>query len=110
LLILNFDKKGFSPYFNEQAKLNECPDKEGYVVYYTNRCPYTEYHATVSLAETVAKRKLNVKVIKLETIEQAQFSPISATIFPLFYNGKFITANLSLCMDNRFDKIISKIK
>ncbi|MCP4720045.1 MAG: hypothetical protein GY860_11360, partial [Desulfobacteraceae bacterium] len=46
--------------------------------------------------------------IKFETMEQAQASPSPATIFSLFYNGQFVTTDISVCMDTRFDKIINK--
>jgi GNAT superfamily N-acetyltransferase len=106
LLYLPFDDHAPVPHFNEQAKRGTCPDKNGYVVYYTNRCPYTDYHVTVSLTETAEKRNLNITVIQLETMEQAQAAPTPATIFSLFYNGQFVTTDLSVCMDSRFDKII----
>jgi len=108
LLYLSFNDKADVPYFNKPAKLGSSPEKNGYVVYYSNRCPYTEYHIKESLSETAKKRNLNIKVIKLETMEQAQSAPAPATIFSLFYNGKFVTTDLSACMDSRFDKIISK--
>lgn len=108
LLHLPFNDKAQLPYFNEDEKLAQAPDKNGYVVYYTNRCPYTEYHVKESLAETASKRKLEIKIIKLENIEQAQAAPTPATIFSLFYNGKFVTTDLSVCMDSRFDKIVGK--
>ncbi|SMP63751.1 N-acetyltransferase [Anoxynatronum buryatiense] len=107
LLSLRFNGKDSMPHFNEQAKRGKCPDDKGYVVYYSNRCPFTEYHVRESLAETVEKRQLNMKVIKLETMEQAQSAPTPATIFSLFYNGEFMTTDVSVCMDSRFDKIAS---
>jgi hypothetical protein len=58
------------------------------------------------LTETAEKRKLPLKIIKLDTIEKAQAAPTPATIFSLFYNGKFLTTDLSVCMDSRFDKIV----
>lgn len=108
LLCLQFNDKASLPHFNEEAKLGKCPEKNSYVVYYTNRCPYTEYHVKDSLAETAKKRQLNIQVIKLETVKQAQSAPTPATIFSLFHNGKFITTDVSVCMDSRFDKIVSK--
>lgn len=39
-------------------------------------------------------------------MEQVQNAPTPATIFTLFYNGKFITTDLSVCIDKRFDKIM----
>lgn len=107
LLYFPLNDKAQTPHFNKEAKFAEAPDKKGYVVYYTNRCPYTEYHIKESLSETAEKRHLNIKVIKLETIKHAQSAPTPATIFSLFYNGKFVTTDLSVCMDSRFDKIVS---
>jgi GNAT superfamily N-acetyltransferase len=95
-----------TPQFNNLAKRAEAPDKEGFVVYYSNRCPFTEYHVKESLAETAEKRKLDIKVIKLETMKQAQTAPSPATVFSLFHNGAFVTTDLSVCMDSRFDRIV----
>ena len=91
-------------------KSGECPHKEGLVAYYSNRCPFAEFHAQQSLTETAEKRNLALKIIKLETMEQAQNAPSPATIFSLFLDGKFVTTDLSVCMDSRFDKIINKAK
>lgn len=91
-------------------KSNDKIEKNGLVVYYSNRCPFSEYHVTTSLTETAEKRKLPLKIIKLDTMEQAQSAPKPATIFSLFYDGKFITTDLSVCMDSRFDKVIEKSK
>ena len=51
---------------------------------------------------------LPLKIIKLETMKQAQSAPSPATIFSLFLNEKFITTDLSICMDRRYDKVIAK--
>lgn len=109
LIALTFNEKANEPQFSESVKSGECPEKEGYVAYYSNRCPYSEYHVKVSLAETAKKRNLKLKTIKLETVEEAQNAPTPATIFSLFYNGKFVTTDISVCMESKFDKIMSKI-
>lgn len=106
LLVKKTNPKANNPKFNDFVRSGECADKNGLVIYYSNRCPFTEYHVTTSLTETAEKRKLPLKVIKLDTMEKAQASPTPATIFSLFYNGKFITTDLSACMDSRFDKIV----
>lgn len=108
LLAMKFDDNTKNPKFNEPVKSGECPDKKGIVVYYSNRCPFAEFHAKESLVETAEKRNLPLKVVKLDTLEKAQSAPTPATIFSLFYNGKFITTDLSSCMDSRFDKVIEK--
>jgi GNAT superfamily N-acetyltransferase len=96
------------PKFKTSAKLGEIETKDGLVAYYSNRCPFTEYHIHQSLVETAAKRKMPLEIIKLETMEEAQTAPSPATIFSLFYNGHFVTTDVSVCMDSRFDKILSK--
>ena len=110
LLAMNIDERDEKPSFNESVKSGECPIKEGIVVYYSNRCPFAEFHAKQSLVETAKNRNLPLTVIKLETIEQAQNAPSPATIFSMFLNGKFMTTDLSVCMDGRFDKVIDKLK
>lgn len=82
---------------------------EGCVVYYSNRCPFSEFHVSQSLVETCKARNIPLTVNKLETQEQAQSCPSPATIFSLYYNGEFVTTDISVCMDSRFDKIIGKL-
>ena len=106
LISLEFNETNHSPRFNDCVKSGECPDKTGCVVYYSNRCPYSEYHAQESLVESCKKRGIPLKIIKLETMEQAQSAPTPATIFSLFLNGTFVTTDISVCMDSRFDKIV----
>lgn len=108
LLVKKVNMDAQVPAFNESVKSGECEDKNGLVVYYSNRCPFAEFHAKSSLIETANKRNLVLKVIKLETIEQAQAAPCPATIFSLFYNGKFMTTDISVCMDSRFDKVMGE--
>lgn len=110
LMELTFSENISLPYFNGQTKIGSCPDTEGFVVYYSNRCPYTEFHIKKSLLETTNKRNIDIKVIKLDSLELAQSSPTPATIFSLYLDGKFLTTDISVCMDSRFDKIVSKIK
>jgi hypothetical protein len=110
LLSMSFDDKAEKPKFNESVRTGECPDKKGIVVYYSNRCPFAEYHAQTSLPETAKKRNIPLKVIKLNTKEEAQNCPSPATIFSLFLEGKFMTTDISACMDSRYDKVIEKAK
>ncbi len=108
LLVKKLDNHVENPTFNKTVETGECKNKDGLTVYFTNRCPFSEYHVTNSLVEVVKNRNLNLEVIKLETREEAQIAPTPATIFSLFYNGKFITTDISVCMESRFDKIIQK--
>lgn len=109
LLVKKLTESAENPKFNESVKSGQCADKDGIVVYYSNRCPFAEFHAKSSLVETAKNRNLPLKVIKLKTMEEAQNAPSPATIFSLFLNGKFLTTDLSVCMDSRYDKVMSKI-
>jgi GNAT superfamily N-acetyltransferase len=109
LLVKKINPEAANPTFKASVKNNEKIEKNGLVVYYSNRCPFSEYHVTTSLTETARKRNLPLKVIKLETIKEAQSAPTPATIFSLFYNGEFVTTDISVCMDSRFDKVMEKI-
>ena len=106
LLVKKLNLKAENPSFNPSVQSGECSEKNGLVVYYTNRCPFSEYYVNTELTKTAENRKLSLKLIKLETMEQAQSAPTPATIFSLFYNGKFITSDISSCLDNRFDKFV----
>jgi len=108
LLVKKINQKAENPIFKESVKSGECIEKKGIVVYYSNRCPFAEFHAQHSLLETAEKRKIPLKIIKLKSMEEAQSAPSPATIFSLFYNGKFITTDISVCMDSRYDKVMDK--
>ncbi|MCD7973403.1 MAG: GNAT family N-acetyltransferase [Candidatus Azobacteroides sp.] len=106
LLVKKLNPAAPVPSFKECVLAGKCSCEEGMTVYYSNRCPYTEYHVRETLTETTGKRKIPLRIIKLESAEEAQNSPTPATIFSLFYHGEFITTDISVCMDNRFDKAI----
>lgn len=95
-----------SPTFKDWVMKGECDNKDGLTVYYSNRCPFTEFYVQNILPETASKRNIPLHIIKLETTEQAQSAPTPATIFSIFYNGEFVSNDISLCLDNRFDKIV----
>lgn len=106
LLVKKIRPEAPDPTFCESVIDGECPNKDGIVVYYSHRCPFTEYHIQNSLLETAQKRDLPLKIIHISSLEEARSAPSPATIFSLFYNGKFITTDVSVCMDSRFDKIV----
>ena len=106
LLVRKTNSEAVNPSFRNTVLSGDCPDKNGLLVYYSDRCPFTGYYINNILTETAAKRNLPLKIIKLESMEQAQSAPTPATIFSLFYNGKFITTDISACMDNRFEKLV----
>lgn len=106
LLALKINPEAPDPTFRACAQSGECEEKNGLVVYYTNRCPFTEYHVRQSLTAVAESKGIPLKIIKLETLEQAQSAPTPATIFTLFYNGRFVTTDISVCIDKRFEKAV----
>lgn len=108
LLSLDLKESRERPGFNASARSGLSPVKTGLSVYYSNRCPYAEHHVIQSLAETARKRRLPLSVTKLATMEQAQSAPSPATIFSLFLDGRFVTTDISVCLDSRFDKIVGR--
>ena len=107
LLVNKLNPNAKDPTFNKSVKSGECPEKSGLVAYFTNRCPFSEYNVNTELSKTAEKRKISLKIIKLKTMKQAQSAPAPATIFSLFYNGKFVTTDIGCCLDSRFDKIVN---
>lgn len=68
--------------------------------------PHAEYHVRKSLTDAPSSKGIPLKIIKLETMEQAQAAPTPATIFTLFYKGMLVTTDLSACIDKRLEKIL----
>jgi hypothetical protein len=106
LLALKLSPDAPDPRFAESARSGECPDREGLVAYYSNRCPYTEYYVRGELAATAGRRGIPLKIIKLESAAEAQRCPSPATVFSLFYNGRYLTNDLSVGLEKQFDKAI----
>jgi len=97
-----------APRFADCARSGECPDKDGLVAYYSDRCPFTRHYVEGELAVTADARSIPLKLIKLETAEQARACPSPATIFSLFYRGRYLTNDLSATLESRFDKLIAR--
>ena len=65
-----------------------------------------KFHVRNSLVGVTENKGIPLKIVRLETMAQAQNAPTPATIFSLFYKGKFVTTDLSACMEQRFDKAL----
>ncbi|AFS77495.1 putative N-acetyltransferase YoaP [Gottschalkia acidurici 9a] len=104
LMYLPFEENEEKPYFKSCAKAGKIEEK-GFVLYYSNQCPFTAKY--VPLIEEIAKdKKIEFKVIKYETTEQAQNAPAPFTTYSLFYNGEFITNDI--LSDKKFEKILEE--
>ena len=103
-------EKAETPKFKTSALKCTCRDNGGFTVYYSNRCPFTEYYVHEELKNAAIKRGIPLDIFKLKTLEDAQNCPSPATIFSLFFKGKFVTTDVSVCLDNRMDRILEKSK
>lgn len=110
LLALKLHEEAANPFFNDCTKIENIQPNEGLVVYYSNRCPYTDYYVNGMLRVLAEENNIPLKVIKFESREQAQCSPTPATIFSLFRNGKFVTTDIGVCSDSKFRKMMETFK
>jgi GNAT superfamily N-acetyltransferase len=97
------------PRFAASARRGLAAPAKGVTVYYSARCPFTDHYVGTELGQTCRKRGLPLTVHKLETLAAAQAAPTPATIFSLFLDGRFVTTDLSACMDSRFDRIVGRL-
>lgn len=102
LYYLPFNEEEDKPSFKDCVK-NYKVDNDGFVLYYTNQCPFTAKY--VPLVENVAKEKgINLNVINIKTTEEAQNAKSPFTSYSLFYNGEFVTHEI--LSEKKFEKII----
>ena len=104
LLYLPFEENTSKPRFKNHVK-TPILGEQGFVLYYTNQCPFTVKYAP--LIENVAKKKgIPFKSIIFETTEQAQNAPAPFTTYSLFYNGEFLTNEI--LSEKKFEKILTE--
>jgi hypothetical protein len=109
LLALRLSPDAPDPRFADLTRSGECPDREGLVAYYSNRCPFTEYYVRGELALSADMHGIPLKIIKLETAAGAQACPSPATIFSLFHNGRYLTNDLGAALEKNFTKLIESL-
>lgn len=80
------------PRFKECAKHPAIKDgdKDGFVLYYTDQCPYT-YYWVPRVQETVREHNIPFKVIHITDKETARSVPAPVTTYALFRDGRFLT-------------------
>lgn len=104
LWYLPFTENSPLPKFKECAKHPHI-DEMGYVLYYTNQCPFNAKY--VPVLEKIAKeRNIQFKAIKLETKEDAQNAPTPITTYAMFVDGDYLTNEQM--NDKRFIKLLEK--
>lgn len=104
LMYLPFNSKAEDkkPSFCPQVKEPRVKEK-GFVLYYTNQCPYTAKY--VPLLEAVAKAKgAKFKTIHIESSGQAQKAPAAVTTYCLFHDGEYLTNEIY--SEKKFEALI----
>ena len=89
LWYLPFDKKADAPSFKECAKHPHI-DEKGYVLYYTNHCPFNAKYVP-ALEETANANGITFKAVKIISKKEAQNAPTPITTYALFHDGEYIT-------------------
>ena len=105
LMYLPFAEGADVPRFREQVK-NPQIDKKGFVLYYTEQCPFTAKYVPL-IEKMAADKAIPFETILLETAEQAQAAPAAVTSYCLFYDGKFLTNEI--LSEKKFEKIASEV-
>lgn len=89
LMALKFDTKAENPSFTPKSKKGDCEIKNGFVIKYSNQCPFNEYY--VSLYKQIFENlEQKVEIIKLKNYQEAQKFGTPFGTFGVFYNRKFV--------------------
>lgn len=104
LWYLPFSDNAVKPRFKECAKHPHI-DEMGYVLYYTNQCPFNAKYVPV-LEDIAKERDILFRAIRLENKEQAQNAPTPITTYALFVDGDYLTNEQM--NDKRFIKLLEK--
>ena len=80
------------PMFKECAK-HPRTEEEGFVLYYTDQCPFT-YYWVPRVEEVAREHNISLKVIHITDREAAQNAPAPVTTYALFRDGKFVTQGI----------------
>ena len=89
LMYLPLAEDAEPPKFKDCAK-SPRDDGEGFVLYYTDQCPFT-YYWVPRVQEVANEHGIPLKVIHITSKEAAQSVPAPVTTYALFRDGKFIT-------------------
>lgn len=89
LLYLPLREDAPLPRFRSCAKTGRL-EETGLVLCYTDQCPFAAKYAPI-LREVAANRGVELRLVHVETAEQAQALPCPATAFSLFLDGEFVT-------------------
>ena len=92
LLYLPLAPDARPPEFRDCAKHPEA-EQDGFVLYYTDQCPYTSYWVP-RVQETAREHGIPLRVIHITSREEAQRVPAPVTTYALFRDGRFLTQGI----------------
>ena len=101
LMYLPFDDDAKPPKFKECAIHPKITD-EGFVLYYTDQCPFT-YYWVPRVKEVADEHNIPLKLIHITDKETAQNTPAPVTTYALFKDGEFLTQSIQ--SDKKFLKL-----
>ena len=102
LWYLPFEAGVQMPKFRECAK-HPHVDEKGYVLYYTNQCPFNAKYVPI-VEQTAAANNIPFRAVRIDSREAAQNAPTPVTNYALFYNGAYLTNEQM--NDRKFLKLI----
>ena len=80
-------------------------EENGFVLYYTDQCPYTYYWAP-KVQEAAKEHGIPFKAVHITEKETAQNVPAPVTTYALFRDGKFVTQSIQ--SDKKFLKLAAE--
>ena len=91
----------------DQPRFKDCArhpkvSETGFVLYYTDQCPFT-YYWVPRVEEAARAYRVPLKVIHVTSRERAQSVPAPVTTYALFKDGKFLTQSIQT--DKKFLKL-----
>lgn len=89
LMYLPLDSNAAPPKFKACAK-HPKTEGEGFVLYYTDQCPFT-YYWVPRVQEVANEHNIPLKTVHVTSKEEAQSVPAPVTTYALFRDGKFVT-------------------
>ena len=89
LWYLPFEERAEKPRFRDCAR-HPHVGKTGYVLYYTNQCPFNAKYVPI-LEETAKVQGILFQAIHIQSREEAQAAPTPITTYALFCDGEYLT-------------------
>lgn len=93
------------PKFKDCAR-HPVTDEKGFVIYYTDQCPFT-YYWVPRVADAAREQGIDIKTVHITDRESARNLPAPVTNYALFHDGRFITHAIQ--SDKKFLELAKKL-